>query len=276
VELCGRVGNPNCVIYLAKNIRHDHPAFRVGVHHPYPGPRPRDDDLVRHVRVGPHTVPHQTQPRDHPDVLWLQQLHHLHEADDGGRPALVSRHAHHAAVDFDVGAAGVVGHPLSDEEERLLDLGGVGRGVVQVDDASLVALHFGGRSVDGFEQRVLFGDLLAVFDHLDFDRAAGEEVADVLLDARGAHAFGVGVADVASGATPALEGDGEVDEVLGLVGVVGEDPQVLDGEFLGWVVFAHLDRLEIVPGYSWLPIPKIWKWSQSHPNTSYQIPNKNS
>ena len=87
-------------------------------------------------------------------------------------------HAGHDASSLDVSAAGVVGDPLSNHHDGLVD--GALRLISEPNDASLVPRLVVGAAVDGGEARVLLLQGLVALDDLDFDVGALERIDHVL------------------------------------------------------------------------------------------------
>eukprot|EP00047_Mylnosiga_fluctuans_P003067 m.227297 g.227297 ORF g.227297 m.227297 type:complete len:555 (-) comp11567_c0_seq1:330-1994(-) len=188
----------------AEQVRHDHATLGVGVPDTDANAAAGLDNLVGHVGIRADAVAHERELADDADVFGAQAREHREEADDSRGAALVAVHASHVAAVLDVGAAGVVGDALADEEDGGGDLALAL--VLEVRDAGAMALDDSGAAGHGGQKGILAAEQDGVL--LDLDRHWGlhEEILDVRCHAGRGHALGIGPADITSSRPTGLDG----------------------------------------------------------------------
>ena len=102
----------NTFLKKEKMVPPHHPPLGVRVPHPEPHTRPAGDDLVGHVAVAAHTVPHHGHGDHHLHPSRGQLVDSRHHSSSGSSSALVSRHARHdpsslASANLSKGLVGV-------------------------------------------------------------------------------------------------------------------------------------------------------------------------
>merc|ERR1719445_2535737 len=175
------------LLCLAEHVHHSHPALCVSVAHPESHPRPACDDLVRHVAVCSHAVPHHGQSSDDLDSLWLLSCNRGHQACHCCGTALVSGHSCHDTSSLNVSTTSVIGDTLAHQVDSFLDV--ALRLVGKPKHTAVVAGHRACGAIHSSQARIFPLEELLSFLHFNADLGPRKALGHILLNPWSSHAL---------------------------------------------------------------------------------------